>query len=175
VATFHAVVDAVTDGAVEWGMLPVWNSTIGRVTAAREVLDARAGQVVREGEVDVPVHHCLLGLPGTPIESVRHVGSHPAALAQCTRLFRLNARMKAVEAFDTAGAAAQLASFDRARAMGEEFWYDVLASASPTTLAVIASARAATAYGLTVLQRGVNDEPTNFTRFVVLRAREVPA
>jgi prephenate dehydratase len=175
VATFDAVLDALTSGDVEWAVLPIWNSTIGRVAAAREVLDARSHMVVREGEVDVPVHHCLLALPGASLDTVRYVGSHPAALAQCTRLFRLHPRMTAVEAFDTAGAARQLASFDRARAAGDEPWYDALEVESPMSLAAIASAQAATAYGLAVLERGVNDQPTNFTRFVALRAPEVTA
>ena len=175
VATFEAVLDALTSGEVEWAVLPIWNSTIGRVTAARDALDAGSSLVTREGEVDVPVRHCLLALPAATLDTVRHVGSHPAALAQCTRLFRLHSRLTAVEAFDTAGAARQLASFDTPRAPGEERWYDGLEPASPLSLAAIASAEAATAYGLVVLQRGVNDEPTNFTRFAVLRARKVAA
>jgi prephenate dehydratase len=172
-ATFDSVLDALTNGVVEWAVLPVWNSTIGRVSAAREALDARSDLVVREGELDVPIRHCLLALPGTSLASVREVGSHPAALAQCTRLFRLNPQMKAIEAFDTAGAARQLSTFDRRHPAGEQRWYDALAPESPATLAAIASAKAATRYGLQVLQRDVNDEPTNHTRFVVLRAREV--
>jgi prephenate dehydratase len=169
--TFDAVLGALTGGEVEWAVLPVWNSTIGRVAAARDALDRREKLVRRVGEVDVPVHHCLLALPGTSLASVRYVGSHPAALSQCTGLFRLQPRMQAVEAFDTAGAARQLAVFDsRSTATGDR-WYDALAAASPASLAAIASAKAAETYGLDILQRGVNDEPTNFTRFVVLGAR----
>lgn len=173
VATFDAVLDSLASGEVEWAVLPVWNSTIGRVTPARDALDARANLVRRVDEVDVPVHHCLLVLPGTSLASVRYVGSHPAALSQCTELFRLQPQMQAVEAFDTAGAARQLAAFDRGRAATGDYWYDGLAVASPTSLAAIASAKAAATYGLDILQRGVNDAPTNFTRFAVLRAREV--
>lgn len=173
VATFDAVLDALLSGDVEYAVLPVWNSTIGPVQAARNALDARSDMVVRAGEVDVPVRHCLLALPGTVLADVRYVGSHPAALAQCPRLFHLNPQLSAVEAFDTAGAASQLASFHEARTPGEERWYDALAVESPRALAAIASAQAAAAYGLEVLQRGVNDESTNYTRFVVLRAAEV--
>jgi prephenate dehydratase len=173
VATFDAVLDALVTGEVEWAMLPVWNSTIGRLAAARDALDARSSLIMREGEVEVPVRHCLLAVPGASLSMVNFVGSHPAALAQCTRLFHLNPRLTAVEAFDTAGAACQLASYDTPRSPGEVRWYDVLGAGSPTSLAAIASAAAAARYGLEVLERSVNDEPTNFTRFVALRAREV--
>jgi prephenate dehydratase len=172
VPTFDAVLDALTTGEVEWAVLPIWNSTIGRVAAARDALDARSTMVARDGEVDVPVHHCLLALPGTSLVTIRHVGSHPAALAQCRRLFRRHPQLRAIEAFDTAGAARQLAYFDRPRAAGEDRWYDPLETESPGSLAAIASLQAAATYGLTILERGVNDEPTNFTRFVALRARE---
>lgn len=171
--TFDAVLDALIDGDVECAVLPVWNSTIGRVQAAHDALDARARMVVRTDEVDVPVRHCLLALAGASLADVRYVGSHPAALAQCKRLFRQMPHLTPVVAFDTAGAASQLASFGDAPASGGDRWYDALAVGSPKALAAIASAKAASAYGLEVLWRGVNDEPTNFTRFVALRAREV--
>ena len=172
VASFDAVLGALISGAVEWAVLPVWNSTIGPVVAARDALDVHVRQVTRAGEVEVPVRHCLLALPGTTLHDVRHVASHPAALAQCARLFDLNPQLSAVEAFDTAGSARQLASFGESPATGERRWYDALTTATSRSLAAIASEQVAATHGLDVLLRGVNDEPTNFTRFVVLRATE---
>jgi prephenate dehydratase len=126
--------------------------------------------------VDVPVRHCLLALPGTSIADIRYVGSHPAALAQCTRLFAANDALVACAAFDTAGAARELATLgelgDATRPRTSDTWYSALAIDGPTRLAAIASADAGRQYGLSILREGVQDNPTNVTRFAVVRAKE---
>ncbi|XP_027767789.1 arogenate dehydratase/prephenate dehydratase 6, chloroplastic-like [Solanum pennellii] len=102
----------------------------------------------------LPVHHCLLALPGVRKEYLNRVISHPQALAQCeltlTKL-GLNVTREAVD--DTAGAA------------------EYIASHNLRDTAAIASARAADLYGLQISAEGFQDDSSNVTRFVML-ARE---
>lgn len=99
--------------------------------------------------------HCLMALPGVEIGDIRRVASQQPALDQCTDLIRQHG-WQPVAAHDTAGSAKNLAQ------SGER------------DLAAIASERAAQLYGLNILQRNIEDEPFNYTRFMIL-ARHEPA
>jgi prephenate dehydratase len=151
-------------------VVPVWNSTIGDVTEACAALDERAARIVRDDEVDVPVRHCLLALPGASLRGIRFVGSHPAALSQCSRLFDAPRRFVPCSAFNTAGAALELSRFNDSVRAATDPWYAHLPIDGGSQLAAIASARAAHRYGLVILHHEVQDDPTNVTRFAVVRA-----
>lgn len=180
--TFADALAALVSGRVHWAVIPISNSSIGPVAPARAALRALGSAIVVTRQVDVPVRHCLLALPGTSIADIRYVGSHPAALAQCTRLFAANDALVACAAFDTAGAARELATLGKLGKLGElgdatrprtsDTWYSALAIDGPTRLAAIASADAGRQYGLSILREGVQDNPTNVTRFAVVRAKE---
>jgi prephenate dehydratase len=159
--TFASVAELVRDAQVEYGVIPVWNSSIGDVLQGREVVDVLDPTLALDGEVAVPVHHCLLALPGVALESLRTVESHPAALAQCTRFFAEYPWLTPRDAFDTAGAAKELAR-------------SATLAPSPDR-AVIAPAGAAARYGLTILAAQIQDDADNATRFVVIRRREEAA
>jgi prephenate dehydratase len=170
--TFTDVLDLVVDGAVDCAVIPIWNSTIGPVAPACAALRLRESAIARSREIDVPVHHCLLGLPGTLMTDVRFVGSHVAALGQCAKLFATHQTLSPCEAFDTAGAARELSLLVNAASPAtHDSWYSTL-GADPRQLAAIASADAGRRYGLSVLLDGVQDDPTNLTRFVVVRSKE---
>lgn len=147
--TFQAVIDALEAGEDDLGMLPVENSLAGAVSAAWDVL--ADGRVRVVGEVIVPVHLCLLGLPGAEPEAVREARSHPVALAQCQRFLRTRPGLRVVAVEDTAGAAREVARLGDAG------------------LAAIASAEAGERYGLTCLARDIQDSSDNQTRFFVVR------
>jgi prephenate dehydratase len=144
---FIGVVHAVSSGSADFGVLPVHNVIMGPIAGARAAL--AGAEVVVEGHVDIPVRHCVLGIPGTRIEEVRRVYSHVAALGQCTRLIAEH-RFVAVPHYDTAGAARYVAR------RGDR------------TEGAIASEECAERYGLSVLLRAVSDLEENRTRFVVV-------
>ncbi|XP_002527464.2 arogenate dehydratase 3 [Ricinus communis] len=145
---FQAVELWIADRAV----LPVENSLGGSIHRNYDLLLRHRLHIV--GEVQLPVHHCLLALPGVRKEYITRVISHPQALAQCeltlTKL-GLHAAREAVD--DTAGAA------------------EYIAANNLRDTAAIASARAAELYGLQILADGIQDDSSNVTRFVML-ARE---
>lgn len=145
---FQAVELWVADRAV----LPVENSLGGSIHRNYDLLLRHRLHIV--GEVQLPVHHCLLALPGVRKENITRVISHPQALAQCELSLSklgLNAAREAVD--DTAGAAEHIAANNL------------------RDTAAIASARAAELYGLQILADGIQDDSSNVTRFVML-ARE---
>ena len=149
--TFRAAAEAVHDGSVDVALLPVENTTAGSVP---ETYDLVAELNLRlNAEVVSRVEHCLLVLPGTHLEQVRSVLSHPQALAQCDVFLRALPGVQLRAEFDTAGAAR------RVRDGGDP------------SVAAIASETAARVYGLEVLERAIQTQAGNFTRFVEI-ARE---
>lgn len=149
--TFHEVARAVESGQADYGVLPVENSLMGAIHQAIDLLSETELHVI--GEVVVRVSHCLMALPGVDIGEIRKVVSQQPALDQCTGLIRKHG-WQPVAAHDTAGSAKDLA----ARGARDE--------------AVIASSRAAELYGMNILAREIEDEPFNFTRFMVLSRHE---
>ncbi|KAF5744816.1 prephenate dehydratase family protein [Tripterygium wilfordii] len=145
---FQAVELWIADRAV----LPVENSLGGSIHRNYDLLLRHRLHIV--GEVQLPVHHCLLALPGVRKEYITRVISHPQALAQCEHTLTklgLQAAREAVD--DTAGAA------------------EYIATNNLRDTAAIASARAAELYGMQILADGIHDDSSNVTRFVML-ARE---
>ncbi|KAI3909051.1 hypothetical protein MKW98_011412 [Papaver atlanticum] len=145
---FQAVGNWIADRAV----LPVENSLGGSIHRNYDLLLLHNLYIV--GEVQLPVHHCLLTLPGVRKEDLSRVISHPQALSQCeSTLTKLGLNVSREAADDTAGAA------------------EFVATHNLRDTAAIASSRAAELYGLQILADGIQDDSSNVTRFVML-ARE---
>lgn len=159
--TFERVVASVEAGISDFGLLPVWNSALGEIPFTKDAL--KGARVEITGEITVPIELCLLARPGVRLESLTYVGSHPAALAQCKRFLDARPALIPCPAWDTAGAARDLADFPAPYA-----WYDRLPGATRRTAAAIAGAEAAERYGLTILERGIQDVADNVTRFAIL-------
>ncbi|MBI4409333.1 MAG: prephenate dehydratase [Gemmatimonadetes bacterium] len=153
---FREVGVAVVAGEVEYGLLPIENTLAGSVVTSYDVLAAEPLRVI--GEVIVPIHHCVLGLPGSRLAGVRRVLSHPVALAQCTRFLLEHPEIEALAVYDTAGAAREVAERRDA------------------SVAAIAGRRAADRYALEILAHDIEDRPDNQTRFLaVVRQEHLPA
>lgn len=149
--SFPAAFEALTIGAVNQLVLPIENSSMGSILPVLDrLLDGGYAMVA---EHFVEVRHALLAVPGTSIEGVTHVLSHPAALTQAQD--QLAARnWEAVPVHDTAGAV---------RLVAEE---------RDQTKAALAHIDAAADHGLDVLIENVIDRDHNTTRFVVLELGE---
>lgn len=145
---FQAVELWIADRAV----LPVENSLGGSIHRNYDLLLRHRLHIV--GEVQLPVHHCLLVLPGNRKEFLTRVISHAQALAQCENTLTKMGLSVSREAVDDTAGAAQYVAANGLR-----------------DTAAIASARAAQLYGLQILADGIQDDAGNVTRFVML-ARE---
>lgn len=144
--SFAAVAEAVADGTLGFGVLPIESSLSGPVNETHDLLYDSALAIV--AETALPIRHCLVGLPGAALESIRVVHSHPVALDQCRRLLADMPDATAIAAATTGDAAAHVAEH------------------GDSSEAAIASERAAALYGLAVLADDVGDHPEAFTRFV---------
>ena len=176
--TFSEAIMMVGRGRVDFAVIPVWNSTIGPIQDTNVLLTHHEPKLETVDELTVPVVHCLLGLPGATLTSVRYVGSHPTALAQCRRLFVMRQTLQPCVAHDTAGAARELATLGarRVRAGSPRSeatpWFSPYHPAESSSLGVIAGEPVATLYGLIVINESVQDNPANATRFVVVKTKD---
>lgn len=144
---FEDVFAAVTRGECTHGILPIENSLAGSIHRNYDLMLHNDLHI--EGEYHLRVNHCLLALPGVTLSDIRRVHSHPQALAQCDRrLHELGVEI--VPEYDTAGSARLL------RDRGDR------------QAGALASRRAAQVYGLDILEDAMEDNPLNFTRFLVL-------
>ena len=145
--TFQEAMWLVEQGDADLAMIPLENSTAGRVEEIYRLIPKMALHVI--GEHFEPVVHCLIGMQDAQIEDLVCVGSHPQALAQCHNNI-LALKLEAIAKLDTAGAAKDLATYhDKSKG-------------------AIASQLAADIYGLKVLKEHFEDVSGNVTRFFIL-------
>lgn len=134
----------------QFGVFPVVNSRGGLVQTAFEAMGRHLFKML--DEIWMEVHQCLMVLPGTKLEDIKKIATHPQAISQCERYIRRefpNAQL--IDWEDTAKAAEDLAkgNFDK-------------------STAVIAPARSAHIYGLELLAKGIQDNHPNLTTFIVV-------
>lgn len=146
-ADFRAACDALIAGACDYALIPFENTVAGAVPGVDALLASLP--VTRIGVQQQPVAFHCFGLPGTRLDEIEVVASHPMALAEC-RIFLASIDARAEDAGDTAGAASDVAE----RGLH--------------TRAALASARAGELYGLEVLAANVEDSADNMTSFAVL-------
>ncbi len=148
--TFEDAIDAVRSRKADLAMLPVDNSTFGRVADIHHLLPASGLHIVNEAFVRVHIN--LLALPGTKLDQIERATSHPMALGQCRDFLHAHG-IHRVTGADTAGSAKLVAEQD------------------DPTLAALASELAGEIYGLDLVARHIEDQQDNTTRFLVM-ARE---
>ncbi len=132
-------------------VIPIENSLAGSVVEHFDLLLQSDVQIERESLLRI--RHNLIGVPGTKVEEIRQVLSHPIALAQCRRFFDQHPGMTPTPFYDTAGSVKHITSVGDKEA------------------GAIASEQAALAYGGEVLAAGIEDNPANYTRFFLIRKR----
>jgi len=142
------VFEAVDNGTVRYGVIPVENTLAGSVHRAYDLLFECGLTIVRE--TVCRIEHTLIGLAGAKLDQIHKVLSHPVALAQCENFFHANPWIEPVPVYDTAGAVALVLKNADVR------W------------ASIASRRAAELLGGEVLKESIQDYPENYTRFLLI-------
>ena len=155
--TVPDVLDAITNGDVDLGVVPIENSIEGTVNFTQDALSFDYDLLIQR-EIVMNIEHCLLALPGTTLRDVTTVMSIPVATAQCHRYLRENLPLAEVRAANSTAEAA--------RSVGHEKMVGV---------AAIAPSNAAALYGLEVIASNIEDHAGNQTRFVVIGKSGVPA
>ncbi len=145
---FEDVIDAVTRGEIDYGVLPIENSTAGEVLDTYDLIKNNNLYIV--GEQSIKIEHSLLGVPGAKLSDIKQVYSHSQALSQSKVFLKSNPQIEPVPYVNTAIACQDVAN-----------WGD-------KTKAAIGSNRSGKLYGLEVLKEGVNYNKNNYTRFIVI-------
>jgi prephenate dehydratase len=145
--TFEDVIDEVREGRADLAMLPVENSTYGRVADIHRLLPQSGLHIVDESFVRVHIN--LLALPGVKLDEIETAVSHTVLLGQCHEFLRRHGIHRRTGA-DTAGSA---------RMVSEQ---------GVRSQAALASELAGEIYGLDVLARHIEDQSNNTTRFLVM-------
>ena len=145
--SFQAAIDAVSVGNADLAMLPVENSTYGRVADIHQLLPNSGLHII--GEHYVRVHINLLGLQGSKLSDIKSAMSHTVLLGQCRNYLKKH-NIESITGVDTAGSA------------------EIVSKNQNLNQAALASELAGKIYGLDVLARHIEDESNNTTRFLVM-------
>lgn len=147
-ATFEEVFENMKKDPTVIGIMAIENTIAGSLLHNYELLRESGMAVV--GEHKTHISHCICCMPGQKMEDLKEVHSHPVALAQCYKYLSKHPNLKMVEDEDTAGSAKNIA---KNGTMG---------------VAAICHADAAKLYGLEILENHIEDNPHNYTRFLVM-------
>jgi len=145
--TFEDAFAAVNKGQADLAMIPVDNTIAGRVADVHHLMPK--GELFIIKEHFQPIRHALLGVKGAKTGDLKHIHSHVHAIPQCRKLIKRLGVQAHIHA-DTAGAAEEIARLQ------------------DKSQGAIASQLAAEIYDLEILERDVQDENHNTTRFLIL-------
>jgi prephenate dehydratase len=135
------------------GFIPIENSLAGSIHQNYDLLLRNSLYVV--GEHRLRVNHCLIANPGAHLAQITRVISHPQALAQCAAYLRRLPGVTVEPVYDTAGSV------------------KMIREQADLKVAAIASRRAAQLYGMQILAESIEDDPANFTRFLMIARQPV--
>ncbi len=153
VESWREAMEAIKNGEADYAVLPIENSTAGVVAENYDLLVEYGHTII--GESILPVRHCLLGLPGARLSDIESVSSHPQALAQCSQYLQAHGQWKCSQENNTAVAAQHVKE------------------AGDKSRAAIASALTAQLYGLQVLEKDIQTNSANSTRFIIVTKQKI--
>ncbi len=148
---FDAVLQAIAEGEIDYGVLPIENSTAGDVLEVSDLIVHYNLYVV--GEYTIRVKHNLLALPDAELSDIEKVYSHPQALNQCREYLKARPQIETIPYANTALAG------------------EYVSQKGDIHSASIGSLRCAELYGLKVLAEGIQTVKNNFTRFIIIAKR----
>lgn len=152
VESFRDAMSAIDEGSADFAVLPIENSTAGIVNEIYDLLVEFENYIV--GEQVIPIEHCLLALPGTKMEEIKRVYSHPQSLMQSTRYLSEH-------------------DWQQISMQNNAFAALKVAKDKDQTQAAIASEYAGQTYGLEILEKGINDSDSNSTRFIIVTNQKI--
>lgn len=153
VRTFREAMEVIRDGKADYAVLPIENSSAGSVNDVYDLLVEFENCIV--AETFVKVEHALLGLSGANLEDIKVVHSHPQGLMQCSRFLEQHKEWQSISELNTAVSARKIVEY------------------KDKSHAAIASELAGKLYGLNILEKSVNTNQNNTTRFLVISKEKI--
>ena len=147
-SSFRAIFEAVKQGEVDFGVIPLENSLAGSIHENYDLLLEYNLKII--GEIKLRIMHHLIGHPGTRMENIKRAYSHPQVFQQCQQFLNRHDNWELVSVSDTARAVKQIKE-----------------KGTPTD-AAIAGKEAAEIHGMEVIEEGIETNPRNYTRFAVI-------
>ncbi len=144
---FEDVFSSVENGEVDFGIIPIHNSTAGSVTQTYDLMRKHNVFIVKT--VKTEITNCLAVKQGTKVGDIKKVYSHPQALSQCSSYIKKNG-FEPVESVNTA-AAAELVSLSKS-----------------SDCAAVCSESCAELYGMEIIEKGISNVLPNYTRFICI-------
>lgn len=145
---FEDVCIALKNGEVDYGVLPIENSSAGAVADTYDLLRKYGFFIV--GEESIKIQQNLVGIKGAKLEDIEEIYSHAQGIRQCTEFLKQNKEWMLIPYHNTAVSAKYVKELD------------------DKSKAAIASKNAAEIYGLSIIEEGINNQKDNYTRFVVI-------
>lgn len=152
VDTFRDAMEALEEGSCDFAVLPIENSTAGSVSEVYDLLVKFENYIV--GEQIIKIEHCLMGVPGTSKENIRTVFSHPQSLLQSAKYLSEH-------------------PWQQISMKNNAFAARKVAEDKDMTQAAVAGAHAAEIYRLEILERGINLDSSNSTRFIIVSNQKI--
>jgi prephenate dehydratase len=151
--TFEILFDKVESRRADFGIIPLENSLVGSIHRNFDLLLERELKII--GETQLHIQHCLIAFPSVSFSKITKVYSHPAALDQCRHFFDKYPTIAPISYYDTGAAVRMISEIESGNS------------------AAIASAYAAKLYGQKIIRKSIEDEKSNYTRFVVLGRKPI--
>ncbi len=145
---FKDIIDAVVNGDLDYAILPVENTTTGIIARSYDLF--KDNDIYAIGEINIPIKEDLIVVPGTKIEDIKEVYSHPEALSQCQDFLDKHPNIKAIPYQDTAKSV------------------EYIKNCNDKSKAAFGSYLAREYYGLESLLEEIQDSEVNMTRFLVI-------
>ncbi len=152
VDSFRDAMSAIDEGRADFAVLPIENSTAGMVSEIYDLLAEFENYIV--GEQIIKIEHCLLALPGTKLEDIKTVYSHPQSLMQSSGFLADH-------------------SWQQVSLQNNAFAAKKVSDEQDSSQAAIASELAGKLYGLEVLKKGINNSGDNSTRFIIVTNQKI--
>lgn len=145
---FEDVFLLLKEGKIKYGVLPIENSSTGGIADVIDLLYKYDTFIV--GEKCIKINHNLLGIEGTTIEDIEEVYSHPQAFQQCSEFFKGHGDWKLISYYNTAK------SVEFIKNTGSKHY------------AAVGSKKAADLYNVNIIKEGINNNSSNYTRFIII-------
>ncbi len=152
-SSFRGIFESIKEGKTDFGVVPLENSLTGSIHENYDLLLEYDLNII--GEITLRIMHHLIGHPGAKTSTIKRVFSNPQVFQQCRQFLDRHEDWELVSSKDTAGAVRRI------KEQGE------------ITDAAIASKEAADIYGMEVIEEGIETNPRNYTRFVVIGSQRL--
>ena len=146
--THEEVAEAAASGEIDYGIIPIENSSTGEVRDSIDLIKEKDIYIV--GEISHKIKQNLLGVKGSRIEDIKNVYSHEQAIMQCSKFLKEHSEWNAISCSNTAIAA------------------EFIKKENNNENACIANIKTRNIYDLELLAEGINDNQENYTRFVII-------